>query len=473
VSGRPAADRAVLIVDDEPSVVASLATLLRSNGLANVLECTDSRQVMEIVGSRDVGVVLLDLAMPHRPGGEVLAELHERHPDTAVIVVTGTNDVPAAVECMKAGAFDYLVKAVEESRLVSSVSRALEIDRLRRELGDLKERLLAPSLRNPDAFSKMTTNSAAMRAVFLLVESVARSNEPILVTGETGTGKKLVADAIHGSSGRTGELVDVNVAGLDDLVFADTLFGHRKGAFTGAEVQRAGMIQQAAGGTLLLNEIGDLSAASQVKLLQLLDTGTYYPLGSDLPRRCEARIVVATNRDLATCIEEGSFRRDLFYRLSTHAVRVPPLRDRPEDLPLLVGLFVAEAAAKLRRDPPKVPAELFGLLEAYGFPGNVRELRSMIYDAVARTASGPLTLAPFRDVIRRDIVPDAESRTGAPHLAFPVRLPTIQEAIRLLVQEALDRTGGNQSAAAGLLGISHQALSKRLQQARGDGQDPH
>ncbi|OHD75162.1 MAG: two-component system response regulator [Spirochaetes bacterium RBG_13_68_11] len=467
MSARPAADRAVLVVDDEPSVAASLAALLRSNGLANVIECTDSRQVMDLVGSRDVGVVLLDLTMPHRTGGEVLADLHQRYPDTAVIVVTGTNEVPAAVECMKAGAFDYLVKAVEESRLVSSVRRALEIGRLRREFGNLKDRLLAPSLRDPDAFSAMQTRSPAMRAVFLLIESIARSSEPILVTGETGVGKKLVAEAIHRVSGRTGELVDVNVAGLDDLMFADTLFGHRKGAFTGAEVQRAGMIQQAAGGTLLMNEIGDLSPASQVKLLQLLDTTTYYPLGSDLPRRCEARIVVATNRDLAKSIEEGDFRRDLFFRLSTHAVRVPPLRERKEDLPLLVGLFVAEAAEKLQREPPRVPAELFSLLEAYHFPGNVRELRSMVYDAIARTASGTLSLDPFRDVIRRDTVLGGKNNAGGLRLVFSERLPTIREAMGLLIEEALNRAGGNQSVAAGLLGISHQALSKRMQRTRG------
>jgi DNA-binding NtrC family response regulator len=463
VNARAEADRAVLVVDDESSVVSSLAALLQSNGLTDVIQCTDSRQVMGIVGSRNVGVVLLDLAMPHRPGGEILAELHERHPDVAVIVVTGTNDVPAAVECMRAGAFDYLVKAVEESRLVSSVRRALEIGRLKREFGDLKERLLAPSLRNPDVFSAMPTRSTVMRAVFLLVESVARSDEPILVTGETGVGKKLVAEAIHRASGRAGELVDVNVAGLDDLMFADTLFGHRKGAFTSAQEHRAGMIQQAAGGTLLMDEIGDLSPASQVKLLQLLDTSAYYPLGSDLPRRCEARIVVATNRDLAKSIEEGGFRRDLFYRLSTHAVRVPPLRERKEDLPLLVGLFAAEAAAKLQRELPRVPAELFSLLAAYHFPGNVRQLRSMVYDAIARAASGTLSLDPFRDVIRRDTTLGGESGSGALRLVFSERLPTIREANGLLIEEALNRAGGNQSVAASLLGISHQALSKRLQ----------
>ena len=282
-----------------------------------------------------------------------------------------------------------------------------------------------------------------MRAVFLLVESVARSDEPILVTGETGVGKKLVAEAIHRVSGRTGELVDVNVAGLDDLMFADTLFGHRKGAFTGAEVQRAGMIQQAAGGTLLMNEIGDLSPASQVKLLQLLDTSAYYPLGSDLPRRCDARIVVATNRDLAKSIEEGDFRRDLFFRLSTHAVRVPPLRERKEDLPLLVGLFVAEAAAKLQREPPRVPAELFSLLEAYHFPGQrpgaaVDGLRcrreNHLGNAFARSVPGrhPARYAPWAE----------KSRAGALHLVFSERLPTIREAMGLLIEEALNRAGG-------------------------------
>ena len=461
----------MLIVDDEPAVVDSIATLLRSNGLTNVLGCSDSRQVVDLVAAHRAAAVLLDLAMPHRSGDLVLVELHERFPDIPVVVVTGTNEVQAAVACMKAGAFDYLVKAVEESRLVSCVRRALEIGRLKREIGDLRQRLLTPTLSNPAAFSPIRTQSPRLHAVFLLIEAVARSSEPILVTGETGVGKKLIAQAIHAVSGRAGPLVDVNVGGLDDLMFADTLFGHRKGAFTGAGDHRAGMIQQAAGGTLLMDEIGDLGAASQVKLLQVLDTSEYYPLGSDLSRRCEARFVFATNHDLAAAMEEGGFRRDLYYRLSTHSLRMPPLRERKEDLPLLVGIFSEEAARKLGTPQPRIPPELFGLLETYDFPGNVRELRSMVFDAVSRLSSGTLSLAPFREATSRG-AGSGEKDLGekapapGPALSFPRRLPTIREVTGQLIQEAMNRAGGNQSVAASLLGITHQALNKRLRGKR-------
>lgn len=458
-----APENPILLVDDEQAVLDSLSLMLRSNGLDNLVTCSDSREAMGILRGGTFELVLLDVSMPHVTGDRLLAQIHEEMPQVPVIIVTGSNDVAAAVECMKAGAFDYMVKAVEESRLVSGVRRAVELAKLSRDYRRLKERMLSPALAHPEAFSRVVTQNPVMLSLFRIVESVARSEEPILITGETGTGKGLIAAAVHAVSARQGPLVEVNVAGLDDAMFSDTLFGHRKGAYTGATDARGGLVQQAGAGTLLLDEIGDLAIQSQVKLLRLLDSGEFYPLGSDLPRRGAARFLVATNRDLAALIAEGKFRKDLYYRLSTHALRVPPLRERRDDIGLLVEHFLDEACAKLQRKKPSVPSRVREHLMAYHFPGNVRELRSMLYDAVSRESSSVLTLSSLTGATERDAAAEPGEATSVA-LGFSERLPTLDEAQDLVIDEALRRCQGNQSAAAGLLGISHQALNKRLHQ---------
>jgi DNA-binding NtrC family response regulator len=450
----------VLIVDDEQSVLESLSDSLESNGITNVRQCRDSGQVMAILGGGEVEVVLLDLAMPHMSGRELLARIREGFPEVPVIIVTATDDVSTAVECMKGGAFDYMVKAIEEMRLVSGVRRAIEIRGLRREYRDLSTQLLRNRLRHPRAFAAMVTRDRAMQALFLLAESIARTSEPVKIIGETGVGKNLLARAIHEASEREGALVEVNVAGLDDTMFADTLFGHLKGAFTGAIDSRDGLVRKAGGGTLFLDEIGDLSPASQIKLLRLLDTREYYPLGSDLPRRTDARVVVATNRDLRGLVAEGRLRRDLFFRLATHELVIPPLRERRGDLALLLDHFVDQAARALSRDKPLVPPQVLSLVNAYDFPGNVREMRSMVFDAVSRQSSDELPVEPFKAVIGG--APSSGNRDPEEPPVFAARLPTLRQAKEALISEALKRSQGNQSIAAGLLGISHQALNQWL-----------
>jgi DNA-binding NtrC family response regulator len=463
MSARGIPENPILLIDDEQTVIDSLSLILRSHGIDNIIACMDSREAMDILRGTEIELVLLDLTMPHLPGEKLLAAIHEEMPQVPVIVVTGSNEVSSAVECMKAGAFDYMVKAVEESRLVSGVRRAIEIRKLARDYRRLKEGMLSPDLAHPAAFSRLVTLNSVMMSLFRIVESVAKSDEPILITGETGTGKGLIAAAVHAASCREGSLLEVNVAGLDDAMFSDTLFGRRKGAYTGAVEARGGLVQQAGGGTLFLDEIGDLSLQSQVKLLRLLDTGEYYPLGSDLPRRTAARILVATNHDLAALISEGRFRKDLYYRLSTHELRVPPLRDRKDDLPLLLDHFLAEACAKLAKKKPSVPPQVLELLFTYHFPGNVRELRSMVYDAVSRQSSPTLSLAGFKASVQRE-TPREPGESAPALLSFSDRLPTLDQAHELLIDEALKRARGNQSIAAGMLGISHQALNKRLHQ---------
>lgn len=461
----------VLLVDDEEPALELCRDALRSNGIANVILCQDSRKALEIIDAREIGVVLLDLRMPHLSGEELLALLSEECPEVPVIVVTGINEVNAAVKCMKLGAFDYLVKPVEESRVATAALRALQWRELRRENSLLKARVLTRELEHPEAFAAILTENEDMLAIMQYTEAVAPSSQPVLIMGETGTGKELFARAIHAVSGRRGPFVPVNVAGLDDALFADTIFGHVKGAFTGADKPLRGLVDQAAGGSLFLDEIGDLSTVSQVKLLRLLQEREYSPLGSNITKRTDARVIVATNRDLEAAVAEGRFRKDLYYRLRTHCILVPPLRERIDDIPLLLDHFLEKAAGELGKKRPTAPPELVPLLSACAFPGNVRELEAMVHDAVSNHKARMLSMEVFRAHIEVEepapapppLAPGAENATL---FSSWEQLPTLRRAMQELIAEALRRAEGNQSLAAKLLGVTRAALNKRLTRAR-------
>jgi two-component system nitrogen regulation response regulator GlnG len=314
-----------------------------------------------------------------------------------------------------------------------------------------------------EAFAEIVTQDPAMFAIFRYIEAIAPSPQPVLITGETGTGKELVARALHRLSQRPGELVAINLAGLDDALFSDSLFGHARGAYTGADRLREGLLTTAAEGTLFLDEIGDLTIPSQVKLLRLLQDGTYYPLGADQPRQSRARIIVATNADVVPGVAAGSFRKDLYYRLRTHHLQLPPLRSRAGDLPLLVRHFVDAAARVLNKPVPAIPPSLYPLLKTYCFPGNIRELEAMVFDAVTRHKGTVLPLQSFRNAIGvKPSLNDSELAEPSAAWTFPDQLPTLNEAEKTLITEALARAEGNQGVAAGILGISRQALNKRL-----------
>ncbi len=461
----------VLIVDDEPAWLRSLSLTLESSaGVTNVFLCQDGREVPALLEKGGVGLVLLDLTMPGLSGEELLSVIAERHPDVACVIISGVSQLDTAVRCMKLGAYDYYVKTDEEDRIVGGVMRAIRMLELRDENRAVKRRLVAGGPADPEAFSGIVTRSRAMFSVFAYVEAVAKSPQPLLITGESGVGKENLVKAAHAVSGRSGPLTSVNVAGLDDAMFADTLFGHVRGAYTGANAPRRGMAEEAAGGTLFLDEIGDLSMASQVKLLRLLQEGEYYPLGGDQPRRLRARVIVATNRDLAADEAAGRFRRDLYYRLCAHHVHIPALRERKEDIEPLLRHFLAEAAVKMGKPAPTAPPELACWLAAYDFPGNVRELQAMCYDAASLHQGGVLSMRSFKQAMGRGCG-QANGRPGAGPCVSPVnpfasfeRLPTFSEAAEYLTAEAMTRSGGNQTLAARLLGISQPALSKRLKQ---------
>ncbi|HMK44836.1 MAG TPA: sigma-54 dependent transcriptional regulator [Dissulfurispiraceae bacterium] len=455
----------VLIVDDEEQILMSAQTVLHTAGIRNVVTVRDSLAVLPLLSAREIGVIVLDISMPKLSGCDLLVDLTREYPQIPVIFMTAANDLETAVSCMRGGAFDYLLKPVEKGRYITTVLRALEMRSLQSELLLLKNRLLTDELENAGAFSSILTQSKKMRAIFQYVEVIAGTKQPVLISGETGVGKELIARSLHNAAGYSGSFVPVNVAGLDDTMFSDALFGHRKGAFTGAEQRREGLIAQAAGGTLFLDEIGDMTEASQVKLLRLMQERTYFPLGSDVPRQTDARILVATNRDLQKGIKAGTFRNDLYFRLRGHQIHVPPLRERSEDIPMLLHHFIERAALALGKDKPGFPVELVSMLSHYQFPGNVRELELMVFDAVARCRGLRIALEGFRQHIgaamgsQPQTVGACSSRLS---VSTDAALPTLKEAEEALIAQALTLAGGKQGLAASMLGISRQALNKRL-----------
>lgn len=457
----------VLIADDEEESLESGEMALRSGGIQNIKCCRDSRKIMGIIESEEIEALLLDLSMPHISGQEILKTVSEQFPEIPVIIITGMNEIDTAIDCMKMGAFDYMVKPVERARLVSGVLNAIDSRGIKRQNRILRECILSRELANPEAFDEIITNDPIIKSIFKYLEAIALTSEPVLIQGETGVGKELFARAIHRASGRTGTFVVVNVAGLDDNVISDTLFGHKKGAFTGADTARSGLIKMAEGGTLVLDEIGDISHQSQVKLLRLIQEHEYFPLGSDLPETTNARIITSTNCDLGKKQAEGSFRKDLFYRLGTHKIDIPPLRQRTRDIAILVEYFLDKASKKLQKKKPTPPKELISLLNNYNFPGNIRELENMIFDAVSRHESHTLSMATFKDHIRDEVkkTPDAGHTPHEDEINVFSELetiPSIKSATQSLIDEAMRRTGGNQSLAAQLLGIAPSSLNKRL-----------
>ena len=459
-------DRPILVVDDEPEILMAVDTCLRMAGYEQIITLSDSRDVIRSMERQIPSLIILDLNMPHINGGRLLRIIRKTWPRIPVLVLTGRIEVDTAVRCMKIGAMDYMVKPIESQRLLDAVKKAiahgLDMSGVEPEL----PRELFSQVKNPRAFKRIITQDSQMHSIFHYVEAIAPSSRPVLIFGETGVGKELIGRCIHELSARDGKLVEVNVAGLDDNVFSDTLFGHVSGAFTGADKDRTGLIEQAAGGTLLLDEIGDLALSSQVKLLRLLQEGEYRQLGSDRMLKSDARIIASTNQDLWALEKAGKFRKDLIYRLSTHTLTLPPLRERLVDLPLLVDRFVCQAADELDKPVPDVPKDLIEALESYPFKGNIRELKSMVHDAVSRHSRGPMVATLFKGLVGEsgENSPDNDSHDS--------RLPTLKQASRELVEKAMARTGGNQSAAARILGISQQALSKRLQKLRREEGDP-
>src|SRR5688572_4480605 len=464
----------ILLVDDEAEFLLSESVTLNSAGITHTVECQDSRDVMSLLSKQEFQGILMDMSMPHLSGWKLLPQIVENYPNIPVVVITAIDEVETAVQSMKTGAFDYLVKPVDDSRLVATTRRAIELREIRDENVLLKRSLLSGKLEHPEAFSAIVTRSSKMRSIFQYLEAISRTPLPVLITGDTGVGKELIARALHALSGRKGDLVPVNVAGVDDNLFSDTLFGHKRGGFTGADRDRKGLIEQASGGSLFLDEIGDLGVESQVKRLRLLQEGKYYPIGADVPKLTDARFIVAANRNLDSMQQKGEFRKDLYYRLRAHHIHIPPLTERKEDIPLLTEHFLEKAAVALGKKKPTPPRELLTLLENYHFPGNIRELEGMIYDAVSQHKSGVLSMESLRGKTAPPTSAQVSSQSDEsqyPHTQdqrtkFTDQTPTLKEAEQLLIAEPLKRSNEIQTMAAKMLGMTRRALTTPLTRTR-------
>jgi DNA-binding NtrC family response regulator len=457
----------LLIIDDELDFRESVALYFLDAGFT-VFEASNGREGLDAFEQERPDIVFTDLRMPVMDGFEVIAGINRLSPDTPIIVISGAGLVKEVIRAMRLGARDYIVKPIlEMDELKLVITRALRESSLLMEIDSLKDKILHGRLRHQDAFTEFKTQNPAIIGTMQYLEAIAVTSQPVLITGETGTGKELLAQAVHKISERKGYLVSVNVAGLDDLMFADALFGHVRGAFSGADQRREGLLMQADAGTIFLDEIGDLNEVSQIKLLRLLQEGEFYPLGSDTPKRTDARIVAATNRDLHCMVKEGTFRSDLYYRLFAHQIKIPPLREHTDDIPLLLDYFLQEAAKAFDKKKPTPPPELCSYLTAHDFPGNVREMKAMVFDAVARHGRGVLSIESFRQAIGRELAVKAPGHKSSKRSIIlrngdEERMPTLNEAEEVLIEQALDLAGGNQGVASSYLGISRNALNKKI-----------
>lgn len=464
MSNKSIFDFPTLIIDDDKASLKLEEKLLHKFGMNKIFLCQDSRLAMEMIDKNKIEIILLDLTMPHVDGKEILKQIKARHLDITIIIVSGKRDVAEALSCIQGGAFDYVVKSEDKNFLRSALNRATAIRSLKRENNELRHKIIPDIHNRPSGFEEIITNNPKMIMCFHHVIASGQTRSPVLVTGESGVGKELFIRCTHRLSQVNGPFIAVNVAGLDDTMFSDVLFGHVKGAFTGADTRRQGLIEKAENGSIFMDEIGSLSMASQVKLLRLLQEGEYMPLGSDSVKHTNARFLFATNEDLWKLQKENKFRQDLNFRLRVHHINVPPLRERMDDIPILVEHLVSVAAKKMNKQV-LVPDELHDLLSTYSFPGNVRELEAMIDSAVSLSKSNILSL----DSLKAHIAMEKE-RGDKPSgnvnpselLKHVDQLPTIKELTRLLIDEAITRSQGHQAKAAKLLGISQQALSKRL-----------
>ena len=437
----------ILIVDDEEVSIKSVRRLLRWRGMGEVEICDNGKDAIDRIRRDNFDVVLLDLLMPEVDGLQVLESTKPYQPQTEFIILTAVDDIPTTVKAIRMGAYDYLVKPVDNEHLFLSIERAYERKGL---LAGISFTARASALGIPPAFADTVTQCPQMKSLLSYAEIMARSGNPILITGESGTGKELVAVGIHrGGPNREGPFVAVNVSAIPATMFESQFFGHLKGAFTGAEAAHQGYFEQANGGTLFLDEIGELPSGLQVKLLRVLEEKTVVPLGGTKPLRVNVRIISASNMDLDRACQEGRFRLDLMYRLKSVHIHLPPLREREGDVPLLANHFLAEAAQRFKKDLPGFTPEAMDILIRKSYPGNVRELAQIVENA-ALLADGSAILPAHLG-----------ADTPRPSL-LTRRLTTLKENDEIHTAYVLTQTGGSRREAARILGITVRQLQRKI-----------
>jgi len=454
----------ILLVDDEVNLRRVLGLVLREDG-HEVVEAAGAGDARQALAASPFDLVLTDHRMRDGDALDVLEAARDADAAIPVIVLTAHASVDLAVKSMRAGAFDFLTKPFVPEQAIAAVRRALE----RTDLVRTNERLKGV-IRHHEAGEVMPADSPVMAIVRDQIVRVARTNATVLITGETGVGKELAARSIHRLSSRMDEpFIAVNCAAFPDTLLESELFGHERGAFTGATAARVGLFETAHRGTLFLDEAGEMSLGMQAKLLRVLADGTILRLGSTRPRQVNVRLIVATHRDLPQRVAEGAFREDLYYRLAVVPIAIPPLRERREEIPALVDRFLGEIALELKTRRKSVSAAAIAHLTAYDFPGNVRELRNLIERACILSTRGELQPEDFSGLSQTsprsgELLPTEDPRASWIH-SLPEQLDlraTIESLERDLLERALAQAGGNQAQAARALGVSRSDLSYKL-----------
>ena len=444
----------ILVVDDEHLIRWSVEQVLRREGFG-VVQAGTGADALRLAQAESPDLVLLDIQLPDADGLEILERLRAGDPDLPVIMITAHGGVESAVRAMKLGAHDYIIKPVNFEELTIAIRKALETRSLRREVA----RFQAEERRGA-SLTDLVGESRAIRDLAALIARIAQSDATtVLLEGESGTGKDLVARIIHFESARArGAFLALNCVALPEHLLESELFGHEKGAFTDAKGLKKGLFEQADGGTVYLDEIGDMKPDLQAKLLRLIEEKSFRRVGGLRDLRVDVRIIAATNRDLGRALEEGAFRKDLYYRLKVFPLHLPPLRGRPEDILPLASHFIARFNQEMGREVREIHPEAQACLAEYAWPGNVRELRNVLERALI-LASGPVLHVEHLPPEVGTRVPPSDK---APPMALPAEGVRLEEVERDLVRQALEATGGNQVRAARLLGISRDALRTRM-----------
>lgn len=434
----------VLVAEDEVHLGQILANFLAGRGYV-VNTVSDGRRALDALRAESYDIALLDIVMPELDGLEVLKQVRAEVDPPEVIIITGNGTIETAISAMKLGAYDYMSKPYRMAEIDVLVRRAWEKRKLARD-----NVLLQTKLERTEGSTEIITQYAPLLAVLDVVERVAPSDSPVLITGESGTGKELVAQRLHRRSGRSGPFVDVSCAALSEGMLDSELFGHERGAFQGADERKLGLVELAAGGTLFLDEISELSPKLQSKLLRALDQRSFYRVGGTQKVEVDVRVLAATNRDLSHRVSEGLFRADLYYRINTIAIELPPLRDRAVDVPLLAREFLRQFG---RTTPPTLTVDALDLLTRYPWPGNVRELRNVI-ERVVLLAQGPQIRAS-------DLPLQLPNQSGNGPAAPAVSLAELE---RRHIESVLHETNWHQGRAASALGISSKTLYRKIRE---------
>jgi len=442
----------ILVIDDDEALLISIKATITSSGIMEPALLSDSRSALDLIRRHDFHLVILDLIMPHMGGIELLEKIKEEFPAIECVIVTAIDDTSSAVQAMKFGAYDYLVKPLNSEKLIITITRALERYDLRNKLTLFEGSQSFSDLRNAEAFREMVCADKAMALVFHQAEVAAPTDYNVVITGESGTGKEMLARIIHRLSHRAeGPFVAVNMAAFNRSLFEDDFFGHVKGAYTGALREKKGFFEESQGGTLFLDEITELEKGLQGKLLRVIQERELYRLGSSKTRDIDMRIISATNRDMKRSIQEGIFREDLFYRLNMFHINIPPLRERRGDIIPLARHFLREHARRNGKRITSISSDLTDLLLLYSFPGNVRELEHIIAKAVLLEEGDTLTVRSDSDLYAT--LQSEDSQEG---------LLPLEEMERRHIRRVLESTGNNRTHAARILGIGLRTLQRKI-----------